>query len=130
MHPQAAASLKPTIRRQLSLFPLPERELVTNVATLPPLLSWPTPNPPSNRRRVTISGVALNTSNLLSTDGSPHPDIYTQPPRAHRLIDAYLTCGDGLFDTTGRSDRDAVRQAETESRGRTPTWVCVERRRH
>ena len=37
------------------------------------------PNPPSKRRRVTISGVALNTSNLLSADGSPHPDIYTQP---------------------------------------------------
>ena len=70
-HPQAAASLKPTIRRQLLFFPLPERELVTNVAALPPLLSRPTPNPPSNRRRVTISGVALNMANLPSADDSP-----------------------------------------------------------
>ena len=42
--------------------PLPERELVTNVAALPPSFSRPTPNPPSKRRRVTISGVALNMS--------------------------------------------------------------------
>ena len=69
-HPQAAAALKPTIRRQLLLFFLPESELVINVAALPPLLSRPTPNPPSNRRRVTISSVALNMANLPSADDS------------------------------------------------------------
>ena len=47
---------------------MPERELVDNVAAFPPSLSRPTPNPPSKRRRVTISGVALNTSNLPSAD--------------------------------------------------------------
>ena len=50
--------------------PLPERELVTDVAALPPSLSWSTLNPPFKRRRVTISGVSLNTSILPSADGS------------------------------------------------------------
>ena len=49
---------------------MPQRELVTNVAALPPLLSRPNPNPLSKRRRVTISGVALNMSNLPSADDS------------------------------------------------------------
>ena len=64
--------------------PLPERELVTNAAAHPPSLSRPTPNPPSKRRRVTISGVALNASNLHSADGSlVRTPTYTHKPLGH-----------------------------------------------
>ena len=64
--------------------PLPERELAINVAALPPSLSRPTPNPPSKRRRVTISGVALNTSNLPSVDGSlVRTPTHTHNPLVH-----------------------------------------------
>ena len=42
------------------------------------------PNPPSKRRRVTISDVALNTSNLPSADGSPVcTPTYTHNPLVH-----------------------------------------------
>ena len=64
--------------------PLPERELVTNVAALPPSFSRPTPNPPSTRRRVTISGVALNMSNLPSADDSlVRSPTHTHNPLVH-----------------------------------------------
>ena len=57
-------------------------ELILLVAAFPPSLSWPTPNPPSKRRRVTISGVALNTSNLPSADGS----LLRTPTYAHNPL--------------------------------------------
>ena len=64
--------------------PLPELELETNVAALPPSLSRPTPNPPSKRRRVTISGVALNMSNLPSADDSlVRTPTHTHNPLVH-----------------------------------------------
>ena len=83
-------TLIPTLRLynerclSLSVSPLPSEHLCLNVSYK--LMSQyfhrrsrHAPNPPSKRRRVTISGVVLNTSNLPSADGSPHPDIYTQP---------------------------------------------------
>ena len=64
--------------------PLPERELVTNVAALPPSFSRPIPNLPSKRRRVTISGVALNMSNLPSADDSlVRSPTHTHNPLVH-----------------------------------------------
>ena len=73
----------------LSVSPLPSEHLCLNVSYK--LMSQyfhrrsrHAPNPPSKRRRVTISGVALNTSNLPSADGSPVcTPTYTHNPLVH-----------------------------------------------
>ena len=115
--------------------PLPEPELVIYVAALPPSLSWSTPNPSSKRRRVTISGVALNTSILPSADGSlirtptctlnllVHAGSLT--PISHAAMGFSIQWDDPTAIEQARAMLSVACRAETESLDRKSTWECV-----